>query len=134
MGENDGSKSGDEKGHGDLVDVFERPSAAHSEGQLYAPPRTLPPTSDHRTIEIQTIKVHEDESRRAATQPSLRRVGAAEQAAFEAGRAAAAELEAGQIAAVQSEAAPVAVAAVQGEAAPGADESVAAPSADLGVA
>lgn len=64
---------GNDEAPGSLGDVFERPSAAHSEGHLYAPPRTVPPTSDHRTIEIETVKVRKDPQRAAVTQPSIRR-------------------------------------------------------------
>ncbi len=72
---------GDEApGSGPLPDVYGRPSAARSEGQLYAPPRTVPPTSDHRTIEIETVKVHKDPQRAAVTQPSLRKASEAARA------------------------------------------------------
>ena len=69
----DPDSSDEAPGPGPLADVYGRPSAARSEGQLYAPPKTVPPTSDHRTIEIETVKVQKDPQRAAVTQLSLRK-------------------------------------------------------------
>jgi hypothetical protein len=49
-------------------------SGARSEGGLYAPPKTVPPVSDHKTIEMRTVDVRHapDPSRVAVTERKLR--------------------------------------------------------------
>lgn len=59
---------------GRAVDLHALESAARSEGGMYAPPKTVPPVSDYKTLEMRTVDVREpvDPRRSAVTERALR--------------------------------------------------------------
>lgn len=57
-----------------VPDLHRLESGARNQGGLYAPPKTLPPALDHKTMEMRTVDVRDDvdPDRKRVTQRSLR--------------------------------------------------------------